>query len=395
MNAGVMHLSSQCTKSDGRTIVINNNETINFAMHSYLGLETDPRIKTAAINTINNFGMTYSCSRVMVSAPQYQEFESLLEKIFRSSIVITQTTTLANMSALTVLIQDNDMVFIDFSAHNSIRRPIATMGDLIKTKQVLHNDMDQLEREIIRSRKTKNIKNIWYVGDGIYSHNGNTCHIEGLNYLLNKYDNFFAYIDDVHSCSITGKHGCGYVRGYFDSQPEKLIISTGFAKGFGMGCGGAIIVNNKYWQRKISLCGASYIFSGPIPTPMLGAGVALAKIHLSQEITALQNKLYQNIAYFHLLLKQYNLSTYVDCHSYFSPIIFIEIGETETIVKIVQRLLQKGFYITPFIYPTVPKKRGGLRILITNHHTSEDLERLSKMLSSCISRFNCKSLDLI
>ena len=226
----------------------------------------------------------------------YEPFEELLTKIFKSYVVVTPTTTLGSAAALPVLLQDGDLVLMDFFAHNSLLAPVLAKGDMVTTKRIYHNDMDKLEKEIQKAENDPKINNIWYIADGMYSSDGSVCDVKKIEYLLNKYQNFYAYIDDAHGCSIIGKNGCGYVLSHFDKHPDKLVVILGFCKAFGMGCGAAIVLPNKEWQRKIQVCGPTNIFSGPIPTPMLAAGIALAKIHLTPEIKLLQDKLYESFA---------------------------------------------------------------------------------------------------
>jgi len=73
-----------------------------------------------------------------------------------------------------------------------------------------------------------------------------------------------------------------------------MVLTTSLAKGFGTG-GGVTVLHDKEMHRKILTCGSSYTFSGPVQPPMLGASIASAKIHLSDEIYSLQNKLPQKI----------------------------------------------------------------------------------------------------
>ncbi len=297
----VWQLTTEDVTSDGRILNIEGRQLINFALHSYLGLETDPRVKAAIIDAAQNFGTSYSASRAFISAPQYKVLEDLLSNIFESYPIIIPSTTLAHLAAFPILIQKNDWVILDHFAHNSVRMAAKTVAEKAKVVTVPHNDMNRLEAMIKKAQADANINNIWYLADGVYSMLGGLCPIKELNHLLEKYNNFYTYIDDAHGMSIMGKNGRGYALGSFAKQPEKMVVAVGFAKSFGMGFGSAIVLPNAEWQQKIKNCGSTCLFSGPIPTPMLSAGIALAKIHLSPEIKILQAKLKDLISYYHLL----------------------------------------------------------------------------------------------
>ena len=66
---------------DGRTIEIAGRPSLNFSSCSYLGLELDPRVRGGAIDAIERYGTQFSSSRTYVSAPLYEELESLLDQI--------------------------------------------------------------------------------------------------------------------------------------------------------------------------------------------------------------------------------------------------------------------------------------------------------------------------
>ena len=156
------------------------------------------------------------------------------------------------------------------------------------------------------------VNNIWYLADGVYSMLGSHCDVIALAELLDRYPNFYAYLDDAHGMSITGKHG------------RRMVVAISLSKSFGIGCGGAEVVPNAEWQRKIRRCGPTWISSSPIPIPMLGGGIAAAKIHLSDEITTLQNKLRQRMQWLIASAKHYQLPL---ANTALSSIFYFTIGE--------------------------------------------------------------------
>ena len=76
-------------------------------------------------------------------------------------------------------------------------------------------------------------------------------------------------------------------------------------------------------KKKVRNCGGTFIFSGPIQPPMLGAIVASAKIHLSEEIKMHQLELQKRVDYFVETCKQLNLPLIGESNS---PIFFIGVG---------------------------------------------------------------------
>ena len=115
------------------------------------------------------------------------------------------------------------------------------------------------------------------------------------------------------------------------------------------------------------------IFSGPMQPASLGAGIASAEIHLSNEIYGLQEQLQNRITYFHDLTKKLNLPLISDSSS---PIKFIGVGKPGIGYSMVRRLMDKGYFVNLSIFPSVSYNNTGLRIPITNHHSLDDIESL-------------------
>jgi 7-keto-8-aminopelargonate synthetase-like enzyme len=83
-------------------VTLGGRQRVNFGSCSYVGLETDLRLKNAACEAVQRYGVQFASSRAYVSCTLYQELEDLLGRLFRSPIVIGQTTSLAHFAALPV-----------------------------------------------------------------------------------------------------------------------------------------------------------------------------------------------------------------------------------------------------------------------------------------------------
>ena len=115
------------------------------------------------------------------------------------------------------------------------------------------------------------------------------------------------------------------------------------------------------------------IFSSPVPPPMLGAGIASAKIHLSGEIHDLQTDLYKKIKLFTKRAKDLGLELACD---EISPIQFVRIGDFDRTISVIKEVFSQGFFVNTCAYPAVPKNKCGLRVTITKHINETDISRL-------------------
>jgi 7-keto-8-aminopelargonate synthetase-like enzyme len=317
---GIAHLYTEDETYNGRTIKIKGQDLINFGSCSYLGLEIDERLKEAAIEAIRKYGIQFSSSRSYVACTLYTEWENLITKLFNAPVILPPTTTLGHHAVIPVVVEDGDVIILDQQVHASVQDAALKMQlKGVKVIVVRHNHLDELEAKIVEFAPHCN--KIWYMADGIYSMYGDYAPIEELVKLLNLYKQFHIYMDDSHGMSIMGKNGAGYVMSKVGIQ-EKMIIACSFAKAFGGG-GAAIIFPNADLARKVKNCGGPMIFSGPHQIPVIAAGIASAKIHLSDEIYQFQSTLKEKLNYCHMLLRKYNLPVVSNPDT---PIFFIGLG---------------------------------------------------------------------
>jgi 7-keto-8-aminopelargonate synthetase-like enzyme len=368
---GIFQVSLEDDVFNGREVTIDGRRVVNFGSCSYLGLEVDDRLKHGAIDATLRYGTQYSSSRLFSACNLYEEIETQFYQIFNNNpAILAATTTLAHLGALPILVSDDDLIILDHQVHGSVQLAVQVVKARgTKVEMVKHNRMDLLE-DLIKQNPNKYNK-IWYMADGLYSMYGDYAPLKDIEALLNKYSTFHVYIDDAHGMSWTGNHGNGYVLSQMELHP-KMVLTTSLAKGFGTG-GGVTVLSDPEMMRKIKTCGSSYTFSGPVQPPMLGASIASAKIHLSNEIYSLQNKLATRIELTRSIIDQYELPLVLPSNS---PIFYIGLGLPRVGYNMVKRLLNEGFYTNIGIFPGVPVKCCGLRLAITNGQTETDIKNV-------------------
>ena len=372
---GIAQLKVENEEINGRTITIKGREVVNFGSCSYLGLEKNPEIVEGVVDAVRKYGSQFSSSRAYASITLYTEAEALLEEMFERPILLAPTVTLGHLSNIPVLVGDRDAVILDLQVHACVQ----TAAQLVKARGVhveliRHNRVDILE-ERINELKDKYDK-IWYMADGVYSMYGDFLPINELYRLLDSYPQFNLYVDDAHGTGWIGNNGVGYV---LSQKPfhERLFLVAGLAKSFAA-CGGVLVFPNERAKNKVRNCGGTFIFSGPIQPPMLGAIVASAKLHLSNNIKYYQNELQKRVDYFVETCKSFNLPLIGESNS---PIFFIGVGKPGVGYNMVTRIMNKGFYINLSVFPSVPYKNTGLRIPLTVNHTFEDIYDLLSIIA--------------
>jgi 7-keto-8-aminopelargonate synthetase-like enzyme len=367
----IVHLYTDINKKiKDNSIYLEGKKVINFGSCSYLGLEFDDRLKKASKQAIDDFGTQFSESRAYVSISLYKQLEELFEKIFESPVVITQTTTLGHIAAIPVLVGSDDCIIMDHQVHNSVQIAVNLVKSQGVTVELLrHNRIDLLEErvKILRSK----YKKIWYMADGIYSMYGDVSPVKEVYALMDKYPELHYYVDDAHGMSIYGKHGRGYV---LNEMPihKKAIVATSLVKAFPTG-GAVLIFPTKEQAHLVRSCGSTLITSGPMQPSQLGAAIAAAKIHLTEEIYDMQNDLQDNIRFANLMLKKYNLPVVAPSDA---AVFFIGVSLPKLGHNMVHRMMNKGYYVNLGIFPAVPMKNTGIRFTITKLHTYAQIENM-------------------
>jgi 7-keto-8-aminopelargonate synthetase-like enzyme len=351
-------------------VTLRGRPHVNFGSCSYLGLETDPRLKHAACDAIARYGVQFASSRAYVSCPPYAELEQLLHAMFGAPVVVAQTTTLAHFAALPILIGSEDAVVCDQLVHNSVQAVLPTLKAAGTTcRFVRHSRLDRLDKLV--SALAARHRRVWYLADGVYSMHGDLAPLAGLRELLARHERLSLYIDDAHGVSWAGRHGRGTVLG--DGPPlQRTVMVASLAKAFSAG-GAVMVFPDAETARLVRACGSTMIFSGPLQPALLGAGIASARVHLSSEIADRQATLMQHIRLFNALAAARGLPLATTAET---PIRFVEIGDTDPTYRMAAELMRDGFFVNTAAFPAVSQGKGGLRIALTLHQTADDLRGL-------------------
>ena len=292
-------------------------------------------------------------------------------------VLITKNASMAHISVIPSVVKDEDLVIIDHQVHASVQNAVQLLKPRgIKIEMLRHNRVDLLEQKI-KDEQSKH-DNIWFMIDGVYSMYGDTAPLLEIVALMNKYPKLKVYVDDVHGMSWKGENGQGFVQSEIGHLHERMILCGTMSKVFGAS-GAFVVFPNRDEHRKITTFGGPNSFSAQLDPATLGAAVASAKIHLSEEIYELQDGLKKRIDYFNSLLEK-TILPLIEKNS--TPIFFIGTSTPSFGYKLMNRLLEEGFYVNVGVFPAVPVKNTGLRITISLYNEMEDIKALFETLET-------------
>jgi 7-keto-8-aminopelargonate synthetase-like enzyme len=374
-NEGTIHLYAEDKILNGRTLHINGTALLHFATTSYLGLEYDRRLKDAAISAITKYGTQFPLSKTYISHPLYHELETKIEAMYGVPGIVTKNSTLGHFAVIPTAIRDEDGVLLDHQVHWSVQNACQLLKLRgIPVEMIRHNNLQMLEDKI--KELSSKCKKIWYMADGVYSMFGDYAPISELLELCKKYAQLQLYFDDVHGMSWKGKNGTGYVLDILKELPENIMIVGTLSKTFGAS-GAVFITSDTKLRNRIKNFGGPLTFSAQLEPASVGAASASADIHLSAEITILQEELAQKIAYFNSLIKATSLPMIAPNSS---PVFFLGTAMPLTAYRLVQRLFKEGYFVNPGLYPAVPVKNSGIRITVSRNNQEEDIKGLVQAL---------------
>ena len=372
---GIVHLRAEDKQLTGRWLTVGGKACCHFGNTGYLGLAQNNRIKLGAMQALLRYGTQFPLSKTYISHPLYEELEEKLQLLFKNPVIITKNSTLGHLAVIPTVVRDEDAVILDHQVHWSVQNAAQLLKVRgIPVQLVRHNNLEMLE-SLIQKLASK-VSKIWYMADGVYSMYGDYAPVKELLALSEKYPQLYLYFDDVHGMSWRGKNGMGYVLSQMQTLPEHVLVFGTLSKSFGAS-GSVLVCSNQKFYNKIKNFGGPLTFSAQLEPSALGAAIASANIHLSDEIYHLQEALNTRIAYFNQQLVEAHLPLIARNSS---PVFYIGTGLPATGYYLVKRLMEAGIYVNLGLFPAVPAKNTGLRITLSNHNAFDDIDHLVEQL---------------
>ncbi len=366
---GIYFLDAEDDRLRGRSLTVNSRQVTSFSSCSYLGLEFHRALIDGMTDAGERYGTQFSCSRAFVANPLYQDVERLLSELFGGHALLAPTTTLAHMAALPVLADERDALVLDHQVHHSVHvganqaRISGTRVELVR-----HDHLDQACDTI--SKLASKHRRVWFCVDGVYSMYGDLAPTRLLQEVLATSPNVRLYVDDAHGVSWIGRHGRG---SFLDRFPldDRVVVAASFAKGFGAG-GACLVFSDPAELDLVRTRGGPLMFGGPMQPPMLGALRGSALVHLSPEIVELQDALRTRVDRINNGLQDAGI---VPIAVNQSPIFFLQCGLPRVAFEVTKRMLDDGLLVNSSVFPSVPMKRGGIRLSVTAAHTFAEIDR--------------------
>ncbi|MFZ4966789.1 aminotransferase class I/II-fold pyridoxal phosphate-dependent enzyme [Pseudomonas sp. Mn2068] len=358
-----------------------------FISCSYLGLESHPKLIMAAQSALERIGIHLSASRSAMSPVYLRQLEQLLGEIYLgASVTVFTSTSNAHLGVLPLLgsgtmegypIRRSVMWLIDRTAHASMQVLRGVMSQFGAVKRVDTQDIDALRQALVQCDREQITPVLLIDGVGSMS---DLLPVGELSELLQAYGGYL-YIDDAHGISITGRHGAGYAFENLSYRlPANTLIAGSLSKAFG-GTGGFIVLKPGYNAAQLRALANPLVFGHTISVPLQAANVAAAQIHLSSEISSLQDALWANVRSLDAQVSQRMMNA-----SLRAPIRGALFESERQGVMAASALRASGLIVFPVFYPIVETGKAMLRCAVSAVHTPGQINALACQLNQQLGR---------
>lgn len=361
---GLYNVIDPLESPNGPVITINGRELVNLSSNNYLGLATDERLKKAAAEAIEKYGVGAGAVRTINGTLKlHVELEEKLAEFKHTEAAIAyQSGFNCNMAAISAVMDKNDAILSDELNHASIIDGCR----LSKAKiiRVNHSDMEDLRAKAKEAKESGLYKKIMVITDGVFSMDGDIALLPEIVLIAEEFD-LITYVDDAHGSGVLGD-GAGTVKHFGLSDKIDFQIGT-LSKAIGVV--GGYVAGKKNLIDWLKVRSRPFLFS----TSLTPADVAASKksIEILMESTELNQKLWENGNYLKKGLKElgFNIGNSE------TPITPCIIGDESTTQQFSKRLNEEGVYAKAIVFPTVPQGTGRVRNMPTAAHTKEMLDK--------------------
>ena len=351
------------SSKDEKYIYFDDKRFLNLSSNNYLGFADSKSITREFLDSEGDkYSFGSASARLLTGTlPIYRELEELIAVLFcKSATLLFNSGYHANVGINSSLAAREDVIFSDKLNHASIIDGMKLSEG--KFFRYPHNDMEALERLLIRERK--NFNNAVIVSESVFSMDGDIADICRLVELKNKY-NCILVLDEAHAFGVFGKKGLGVCETLGLINEVDLIIGT-FGKA--IGSMGAFATGNKVLIDYLINKARSFIFSTALPP----INVAFSK-------WIIENKLPDTFEKRKYMLE---LGRKLNSESHIIPVV---IGENQKTVEMCDILYQNGYFTLPIRPPTVPVGTSRIRLSLTTEIQQKDLVKLMEILKCNIT----------
>lgn len=359
-----------------------------WSVNNYLGLADHPEVKEAALEAVEEYGVSAPMGSRMMSGNTEHHLaleERLAAFAEKEAAFLFNYGYLGVQGTIASLAGPDDILVMDKLAHACIVD--GAFGSQSQVRVFKHNNMNSLETVLKRVNRERK-GGVMILTEGVYGMTGDLAKLREITELKERYDARL-YIDDAHGWGVMGTEGRG-TADHFGVQEKVDIYFGTFAKAFASI--GGFSATTKSVRDWIMYNARTQVFAKSLPMVYVKSlDKTLDLVRSADEnrrhMWNISNSLKQGLR---------ELGYYVGPGE--SPIcsVFAPVGTEETHLvgmRLVRFLREKGVFVTGITYPVIPLGLMMFRVIPTAAHTEEDVEFTLKQFQAMRDEMNM-SLDM-
>jgi 8-amino-7-oxononanoate synthase len=351
-------------RNDGTRAIMQGREIIMAGSNNYLGLLSDPRVKKAAEEAIEQYGTGCTGSRFLNGTLDLhiQLEEKLAAFMGTEACVLFSTGYMTNQGVIQSLAAKGDIIFSDKDNHACI--VAGTKVAMAETVRFKHDDMGHLRRQLEKASIEQPEAGKFIVTDGVFSMSGAIAKVPELVELAEEFGAALM-LDDAHAVGVIGPGGRGSAAHFGLSDRVHLTTGT-FSKSFAS-LGGFVVGDRKVIEF-IRHTASAHIFSASMPPSAIAT--VLKCLEILQAEPERLDRLWEISDYMRDGFKAAGFNVLKSQ----APIIPVVANTMRTCLEMWHDLLDEGVFVNAVIPPAVPQGQSLLRTSYMATHTNEDLD---------------------
>lgn len=361
-DAGLYNRIRTLSSPQGAWLVVDGKRALNFCSNNYLGLANHPRLVQAAQEAVLRYGVGPAAVRTIAGTMDlHVNLEARLAAFKGVEAAITfQSGFTANLATIAAVVGKDDAIFSDELNHASIIDGSRLSG--AKIIRYTHCDPVDLDRQLQEQRN--NFPRALVITDGVFSMDGDVAPLDQI-YAVTKKHEAMLMVDDAHGEGVLGYGGRGIVDQFHLHGKVDIEVGT-LSKAFGVV--GGIVAGDPLIVEWLRQRGRPFLFSSAMTVPDTAA--CLAAVDLLEESTELVDRLWENARYFKAEMQRLGFDTGKST----TPITPVMLGEAPLAQQFSRELFENGVFAMALGFPTVPRGKARIRVMISATHQKEDLD---------------------
>ena len=346
----------------------NGKEVITWSVNDYLGLANIDEVRKIDADAARKYGSAYPMGARLMSGHTelHEKLQNELAKfVKKEAAYVLNFGYQGILSTIDSLVSKNDVIVYDIDSHACIVDGVRL--HLGKRFTYQHNDMDSLEKNLVRATKIANETNggILVISEGVFGMRGEQGKLKEIVALKKRF-NFRLLVDDAHGFGTLGKTGAGAGEEQGVQNQIDVYFAT-FAKS--LASTGAFIASEKEIIDFLKYNMRSQVFAKSLQMQLV-EGV-LKRLEIIKTRPEIKQKLWKNVENLQSGLKSrgFDIGTTQSC---VTPV-YLKGSVPEAMCLVKDLRENYKIFCSIVVYPVIPKGLILLRLIPTASHDINDI----------------------